>query len=147
MGVDVEVGGAVGSEPVSVARLFAEWEGTFSRFRRGSELNRVNAARSNTVLVSPLFARGLRAALNAAALTGGLVDPTLGGAIAAAGYDRDFALLGTDASPVAPTSPGRWRSVLLTGRALTRPPGTLLDLNGVVKRASGWSPEASSERS
>jgi thiamine biosynthesis lipoprotein len=133
MGVDVAIGGATEIEAMSVAKLFADWDRTFSRFRAGSELNRVNATRADTVLVSPLFAGSLRAALDAASLTSGLVDPTLGRAIEAAGYDRDFALVGNHASPLGSTAPGSWRSVRLSGRALTRPPGTLLDLNGVVK--------------
>ena len=58
------------------------------------------------MLVSPLFACSLRAALDAASLTGGLVDPTLGRAIEAAGYDRDFALVGNHASTLGSTAPG-----------------------------------------
>jgi thiamine biosynthesis lipoprotein len=83
--------------------------------------------------VSALFARTLRAALEAAAATDGLVDPTLGAALEAAGYDRDFARIGPDASPAGPAVPGRRRSVRLAGRVLLRPPGVRLDLNGVVK--------------
>jgi FAD:protein FMN transferase len=56
--------------------------------------------------VSPLFARVVRAALAAASATDGLVDPSLGLAIEAAGYDRDFSLLGADGRPPAPTGAG-----------------------------------------
>jgi FAD:protein FMN transferase len=34
---------------------------------------------------------------------------------------------------VDPTLCGRWREVVLSGRMLSRPPGMVLDLNGVVK--------------
>jgi thiamine biosynthesis lipoprotein len=134
MGTDVVVGGASAAEVEAIERLFADWEQVFSRFRPQSELNRVNADPTPVVIVSRLFASVLRDALEAAAATDGLVDPTLGGAIVAAGYDRDFALLPardsqTPSSPV----PGRWRSLRLSGRLLARPPGTALDLNGVVK--------------
>jgi FAD:protein FMN transferase len=134
MGVDVRVGGATAAELAAIARLFADWERAFSRFRRDSELNRVNSDAAGVVVLSRLFAWVLREALGAAAATGGLVDPTLGQAIAAAGYDRDFSSIHfDDPSEPGPAQPGQWRSLRLTGRLLARPPGLALDLNGVVK--------------
>ena len=135
MGTDVVVGGASAAEAEAIERLFADWEQVFSRFRPQSELNRINADPAPVAIVSRLFASVVRDALEAAAATDGLVDPTLGGAIVAAGYDRDFALLpARDSQPPSPPPvPGRWRSLRLSGRLLARPPGTALDLNGVVK--------------
>jgi thiamine biosynthesis lipoprotein len=133
MGVDVVVGGASRVEHAAVVELFDRWERTFSRFRAGSELNRVNACPADSLLVAPPFARVVRAALAAASETSGLVDPTLGVAVEAAGYDRDFADSLTDARPLGSTAPGRWRCVDLRGRLLSRPPEMRLDLNGVVK--------------
>jgi len=134
MGTDVVVGGASAAEAEAIERLFADWEQVFSRFRPQSELNRINADPAPVAIVSRLFASVVRDALEAAAATDGLVDPTLGGAIVAAGYDRDFALLSArDSQPPSPPVPGRWRSLRLSGRLLARPPGTALDLNGVAK--------------
>jgi thiamine biosynthesis lipoprotein len=133
MGVDVVVSGATRAELVAVRALFAERDLAFSRFPADSELSAVNRVRSEAVVVSPLFARTLRVALAAAARTDGLVDPTLGVAIEAAGYDRDLARLEPTDRPCGPTSPGRCRSVRLDGRLLRREPGLRLDLNGVVK--------------
>jgi FAD:protein FMN transferase len=133
MGVDVVVGGATRSELVSVRDLFESWDGVFSRFRPDSELNRVNRPTTQAIAVSPLFARAVRAALDAAAATSGLVDPTLGVAIEAAGYDRDFSLLHSDPGPPGTTAAGRWRTVRLTGLLLAKPRSVQLDLNGVVK--------------
>ena len=133
MGVEVAVCGASDDELISVRRLFDEWERVFSRFRPESELNRVNRDASRVVVLSRLFAHAVGAGLRAAAATGGLVDPTLGAAVEAAGYDRDFALLDDDERPLGPASRGRWGSLRLSGRLLSRPPGTVLDLNGVVK--------------
>ena len=134
MGTDVVVGGASASEAEAIERLFADWEQVFSRFRPESELNRVNADPAPVVIVSRLFGSVLHDALEAAAATDGLVDPTVGDAIVAAGYDRDFASLPTgDSRPLGPPVPGRWRSLRLSGRLLARPLGTALDLNGVVK--------------
>jgi thiamine biosynthesis lipoprotein len=133
MGTEVVVTGASSEECTAVERLFEEWDGVFSRFRPESELNRVNGDSSRVVVLSRPFAFALRVALEAAAATDGLVDPTLGAAIEAAGYDRDFTLLDDDVRPLGPAEPGRWRSLRLSGRLLSRPPGTVLDLNGIVK--------------
>jgi thiamine biosynthesis lipoprotein len=132
MGVDVAVRGASSAELVRVRRLFAEWDRVFSRFRPASELRLVNSTPAPTLVVSPLFAQVVRVALDAARSTGGLVDPTLGVAIEAAGYDRDFSRLEAD-RPLGSTERGHWRAVELAGRMLTRPAGLRLDLNGVVK--------------
>jgi thiamine biosynthesis lipoprotein len=146
MGVRVRVGGAASSELAEVRELFDEWEQTFSRFRPSSELSRVNRRPYEVVVVSPLFARVTAVALAAAARTDGRVDPTLGAAIEAAGYDRDFAYLSPQAmtgdSPrtMAPADTSRalphtgvWQRVRLQGPILSRPSGVAFDLNGVVK--------------
>jgi thiamine biosynthesis lipoprotein len=135
MGVDVVVHGASAEELERIEWLFEGWERVFSRFRPDSELNRVNRSESSAVVVSELFARAVSTALAAARSTGGLVDPTLGLAIEAAGYDTDFSLLpeDDDERPPGPPSPGRWPALRLDGRLLARPPGLHLDLNGVVK--------------
>jgi len=133
MGVDVLVLGAAPAQLAAMRALFEEREQAFSRFRPDSELVRVNASPARTLVVSPLFARAVRVALAASDRTSGLIDPTLGAAIEAAGYDRDFALLGEDARPPGEPGPGRRDEVHVAGRVLTRPPGLQLDLNGVVK--------------
>jgi thiamine biosynthesis lipoprotein len=121
-----------GGDPHRARRLFYDDDRLFSRFAPSSELNRVNAA-DGPVLVSPRFARVLRAALAAARQTGGLVDPTLLDALEAAGYDRDFDELMPDSRPPAPGATGRAASVRLAGQLVTRPADVRLDLNGVVK--------------
>ena len=89
-----------------------------SRFRPDSELSRLNAAGGADTAVSELFADLIEAALRAAALTDGDVDPTCGQALEDIGYDRDFALVragsGRNArrGPHACPVPG-WRSVRL----------------------------------
>jgi thiamine biosynthesis lipoprotein len=134
MGCDVVVGGSTPRELVAIEELFRRYDAVFSRFRPASELNAVNAAAGRVVAVSPLFARVLRVALDAAAGTNGLVDPTLGAQLEAAGYDRDFPLV-PDAGPPLCTnvSGGRWRAVRAAGRAVRVPACVRLDLNGVVK--------------
>jgi thiamine biosynthesis lipoprotein len=129
MGCEVVVSGG---DPAVVSAVLERWEATFSRFRPESELSRVNASQEPALVVSPLFARALRVALDVASATDGLVDPTLGLALEHAGYDRDFAALPADGELGDP-APSRLGEVRLDGRILRRPPGLLLDLNGVVK--------------
>ena len=133
MGAEVVVGGATPSELEAIEQLFATLEQTFSRFRPDSELNRVNAGAAEFVAASPTFVRVLALALDAARRTDGLVDPTLGAAIEAAGYDRDFAELAGDGPPPRPTALGSWRHVRIAGRLVFRYPGTKFDLNCVIK--------------
>jgi thiamine biosynthesis lipoprotein len=133
MGCEVIVAGATASERREIEGLFAARERRFSRFVARSELNRVNRAAGRPVLVSWEFAGMLELALRAAAETGGLVDPTLGSAVEAAGYDRDFAVLGDGPLSPGPAAPSALDSVRLAGRLVLVPAGVLLDLNGVVK--------------
>lgn len=133
MGCEIVVGGATPDEQRRIEALFEERDRVFSRFRPDSELSLVNAV-GGMVLVSKLFASALAIALNAAEATDGLVDPTLGEALVAAGYDRDFPQLGAGLVTRGHSAQkGCWESVRLTGRLVTVPPGVQLDLNGVVK--------------
>jgi FAD:protein FMN transferase len=134
MGCDVVVAGTGGRSRAAIQRLFADREATFSRFRPDSELNAVNAAAGRPTVVSPVFACMLERSLSLAAETGGLVDPTVGSALAALGYARDLSELGDDPAPAGPARPAPgWRRVELFGRLLRMPAGCVLDLNGVVK--------------
>jgi thiamine biosynthesis lipoprotein len=117
----------------AIGQLFRERDAMFSRFRAGSELARVNADAAPVVRVSQPFCDAVSAALQAARLTDGLVDPTVGAAIEAAGYDIDFDKLVPDGRPVEPRPCDRWREIRVGRGLLIRPPGTVLDLNGVVK--------------
>ncbi len=82
-----------------VKALFDERDRRFSRFIENSEVNRVNALPFGVAFVSEDMASMLAAALDAARATGGLVTPAVGGALLAAGYDRDFADLPADRLP------------------------------------------------
>lgn len=133
MGCDIVVAGASKSERDAIEHLFAARDRIFSRFRSGSELNRVNAAAGKPVRVSQEFAAMLAVALGAARETGGLVVPTLGAELEAAGYDDDFPSLVWDAGAPLPIEPRRRQVVHLAGRFVVAPSGVRLDLNGVVK--------------
>jgi thiamine biosynthesis lipoprotein len=137
MGCEIVVAGAGRRKGDAIAQLFADRERVFSRFRSDSELTTVNAAAGRPTVVSPAFAEMLERSLALAAETDGLVDPTVGGSLAALGYTRDFATLGDDPAPAGPLVPAPgWRSVALAGRVLRMPARCALDLNGVVKSAT-----------
>lgn len=108
-----------------------------SRFRGDSELTRVNRAGGQQVRVGELFAAALRVALQAAAQTGGDVDPTVGRALRLAGYDRDFASIPPD-GPTPPAEDGPvagWRTVELdpSKGTVRLPAGVELDLGATAK--------------
>ncbi len=73
-----------------------------SRFRGDSDLSRVNAQSGSWVPVGAVFVDMLRAAIRAAQVSGGLVDPTVGGALQRAGYVADLTELDlVSADPVS----------------------------------------------
>jgi thiamine biosynthesis lipoprotein len=120
--------------PVGLVRaLFEERDARFSRFRPSSELSRVNALPLGLTLVSGEFASMLTLSLDAARATDGLVTPAVGGAIVAAGYDRDFDRLPPDVGAVVPAAVPSWHSISVHGGGLLRTDTVQLDLNGVVK--------------
>jgi thiamine biosynthesis lipoprotein len=109
-----------------------------SRFREDSELSRLNAEAGSEVAVSPLLLGAVRAALRAAKATGGDVDPTVGRALIALGYDRDFAQLSDEAAAARPMSIARvpgWQTVRLDPEHSTIriPLGVMLDLGATAK--------------
>jgi thiamine biosynthesis lipoprotein len=142
-----EAGSAVPTGPAAraIARTFEREERRFSRFRGDSELSLVNAAAGRPVRISSSFRSVMRLALDAAASTDGLFDPTLLGAMEAIGYDRDFdEVLAGARSVLHPSSPcGRWRDVILEDDLLQLPAGIGLDLGGLVK---GWTVDAAATR-
>src|SRR5215469_10255740 len=83
--------GAVRQARAIADRLLADVDLAASRFRPDSELSRLNAAGGKPLAISATFADLLAAALRAAKLTGGDVNPTCARALTGLGYDRDFA--------------------------------------------------------
>lgn len=124
-----------------VEETVAEFDRACSRFRPDSELSELNAAAGASVRVGPVLLDAVTAALRAARLTGGDVDPTVGEALIALGYDRDFTEFSSDASALTPraprpiaTIPG-WRAVTVRPEDSTvrLAPGVTLDLGATAK--------------
>ncbi|HET7472189.1 MAG TPA: FAD:protein FMN transferase, partial [Candidatus Limnocylindrales bacterium] len=100
-GVRLVVSG-VEPEPArrAVADVLDRVDRAYSRFRDDSELVALNARAGTTVEVSELLGRAIAASLRAARLTGGAVDPTVGRAMRAIGYDADFDAIRARAGPI-----------------------------------------------
>ena len=132
----------VADEAERVARdMVATLDRVASRFRDDSEVMALARAAEDgpaTVPVSPLLARCLRAALRAAEVTSGLVDPTVGRAVEATGYDTDYAVVRARTLLPGEATVGRvpgWQEVRLdeTAGSVSVPRGCLLDLGSSAK--------------
>jgi len=121
-----------------VMNWLAQFDLAASRFRADSEISKLNAAGGAPTRVSPLLARVIAVALDVAAITDGIVDPTVGAAMNTIGYDRDFdevahaELRSARAQPVP--APG-WHSVRLDRNSgvVTLAPGVQLDVGSSAK--------------
>lgn len=108
-----------------------------SRFRPDSEVSALAAANGVRQPVSRVLADLLSAALDAARVTDGDVDPTVGSAIVELGYDRSFAAPDTAVPRLASiAAPVDWTAVEFDGDSVRMPPGTLLDLGATAKAAA-----------
>jgi len=81
---------ALDAARVEVDTVVEAVDAACSRFRPDSEVAALARAGGSPVPVSEVFGAAVAAALRAAELSDGAVDPTLGNALVAAGYDRDI---------------------------------------------------------
>jgi len=121
------------------------WHAQFSRFTSESELARMNGDPRERLPVSPMMATFLAAVIDAAGVTGGLVDATMLDEIEEVGYKQDrlraslaLPLALALAPPRRRGGPGpgeRWREIAVDHDAgeVTRPPGLHVDGGGIVK--------------
>jgi thiamine biosynthesis lipoprotein len=116
----------------------------FTRFEAGSELSRLNADPRPAVRVSTVMALFAEAVVNAARLTGGLVDASMLDAIERAGYRSDLpgsvpldlaVAMAPPRRAARPSLATRWREIAVdrTTHTVTRPPGVRLDSGGLAK--------------
>jgi thiamine biosynthesis lipoprotein len=119
----------------SIERELTAIDFACSRFRPDSDLTRVNAAAGRSVRVGELLLDAIEVALRAAALTAGIVDPTIGRALILAGYDRDFAMLAHARARLVATRVEGWQTVSVdrTRSEVRIPAGVRLDLGSTAK--------------
>ncbi len=144
----------LGDAVQTVERTIDMFDRACSRFRDDSELSVCNRAGGHPVHVSPLLIEAVGAGLRAASLTDGDVDPALGNALIALGYDDDWeAVAGRVSAPDRKLSFARvpgWRTIRVDPDAGTvaLAQGVSLDLGATAKalaadRAAGEASAAS----
>lgn len=144
--IDRSAGGRMSAAFRTGESFIRDFDRRLSRFNPESELCALNAAETETVEVSTLMMRLVGAALEAARVSDGLVDPTLIAQLEDAGYRRSRAGQPADSMsealarrgapvPAAPSPRSRWReiSVDFEARTVTRPVGVRLDSGGSGK--------------
>ena len=118
-----------------------------SRFRQDSELTRLNrAAGQGWIAISGLLADALDAAIHAAEMTSGLVDPTVGRNVEDVGYTETFRSMQLD-GPALEITVRRvlgWRALDLDHerRLVAIPAGVVLDLGASGK---AWAADRSAQ--
>lgn len=127
--------GALAAARDAVERTLAAVDRTCNRFDPSSELARVNAMSGRRVRVSNLLGHAIEVALDVAVATRGSVDPTVGGSLEAAGYDRDFAALQPSPAPASYVPAPGWGSIEFDAAdgTLRVPAGAKLDLGSTGK--------------
>jgi thiamine biosynthesis lipoprotein len=136
--VAVEDGSALQLAVQAAREVVQAVDTTCSRFNSRSELSRLNrAAGGPPQVVTPLLAEAIAAALEAAAATGGLVDPTMGRLIERIGYSVTFGELPLEGPRIEVESraaPG-WDAVSLDrdARTVQMPETVAIDLGAVGK--------------
>jgi FAD:protein FMN transferase len=150
--ISIVVGPPVGrgiAEPAMAAitcqSVVAGFDRRLSRFRDDSELSALNRDPRSAVPASGLLRAAVRAGLWAAERSGGLVDPTLLGAIEAAGYAAGRERLervplaealraAPDRRPARAREAAEWRSIEISeAEEVLRPPGLGFDTGGTGK--------------
>jgi thiamine biosynthesis lipoprotein len=130
-----------GGDPVrareAVEDVLVRIDRAYSRFRPDSELMQLAARPGDWQRISPLLGDAIAAGLRAATLTDGAVDPTVGRAMRAIGYDADFEAIRTPGAPIElrlEPVPG-WRAVELASdrRSVRIRAGVEVDLGSVGK--------------
>lgn len=121
-----------------VRKVVERFDRSCSRFRADSDLTLLNAAAGRWTAISPTLCDAIAAALWAANVSDGRVDPTVGAGMVATGYDRTLDEVRDVSTPVLPVlgvPAAGWRSVHLDRGSLRAmlPPGCVLDLGATAK--------------
>ncbi len=126
-----------------VRALFQEVETALSRFQPESELSRLNASRGRPFAPSPLLRTVLGGAMEAAADSGGIFDPTVLASLEASGYRLSFEKMNGAVSAAPARRRGDYRSVVFQeDGAVVLGDGVRVDLGGYAK---GWTVDAAAE--
>lgn len=144
MGTEIEVLAApqLANDTIErVARFFESVEARLSRFRKESELSRLNDSCGRPFRASPLLREVLEEALEAARGSDSYFDPTVLDAVEASGYRSSFDQIGDGIMARRAGSAPDYNRVEITadGRIILRD-GVRVDLGGFAK---GWTVDRS----
>jgi FAD:protein FMN transferase len=128
--------GVLAGARASVEEVLANVDVACSRFRQDSELVRLCAAAGTATRTSSLLFEAIEVAVDAARLTNGAVDPTVGAALECVGYDRDLSEIPDDGPPVRTRPAPGWQVIAFdrATRTVHLSSGVTLDL-GVTAKA------------
>ena len=121
-------------------RRLEDLEQRWSRFLPNSELSQINHSDGVPTVVSSETYALISAAIDAYDMTGGAFDPTIGAAMASAGYDRPLGLIDRSIE----VDPNRYQAAPGPSEitldpytsAVQVPAGIVLDLGGIAKGAA-----------
>lgn len=108
----------------------------WSRFDPDSEVSQLNRSGGRPLVVSPDTFTLIATAIDAWHRTGGRFDPTVGGCLVAAGYDRSFEAITqppSDRPPIPPAPTPTGIDLHDYAGSVTVPAGVSLDLGGLAK--------------
>jgi thiamine biosynthesis lipoprotein len=133
----IEVAGSESCEEAvaSAFEWFRQIEQCCSRFDPHSELTQLNSQIGVAVTASAILYEAVRFALSVAEETGGAFDPTIGGRMEKAGFNREYRTGRLVQTAVDTNSQVSYRDVILNpdGKAITLLRPLLLDLGAVAK--------------
>ncbi len=128
-------------------KFFHEAHTRFTRFDASSELSALNAASGKPFTASAQLFEVVELAVKFSAQTDGWFNPTIIGALEAAGYDRTFEAVkaGGEQRPVTPSPISAASAIGLDAkrRTITLPKGVRLDLGGIAK---GWAVQQTAQQ-
>lgn len=128
-GVQLVVTDHLDEARAAVEQVLSEVDLAASRFRGDSEISNLPIGEWTTA--SPLLARLLAVARDAAEQTDGLVDPTVGTSLSDLGYDRTYTTIVRDGPLTVVRRPRGWRALEVQGDRVRAPLG--LDLGATAK--------------
>ena len=130
-----------------VERFFHEAHTRFTRFESSSELSALNASAGQPFVASPQMFEVVELAMKFWTMTEGLFNPTIIGALEAAGYDRTFEAIAEsiDRRVVATSKVSAASAIALdtVQRIIILPVGVRIDLGGIAK---GWAVQKTAQQ-
>jgi thiamine biosynthesis lipoprotein len=132
---------------LDVEQFFRAGHTRFTRFEIGSELSALNASQGQVFAASPQMFEVVELAVKYSTLTNGLFNPTIIGALEAAGYDRTFDDLKSRSDLPKPAASQISDVIAIklehAQQTITLPMKVRIDLGGIAK---GWTVQQAAQQ-